>query len=124
MRILYYDCFSGISGDMNLGALVDLGVPGNYLLKELKKLNVSNEYNIHIEKGTKQGITGTSVKVYDMNELHGHEHNHEHSHGSRNYNDIKELISNSEINSNVKKISLKIFDEVAKAEAKVHNKNF
>ena len=57
-----------------------------------------------------------------MNELHGHEHNHEHSHGSRNYNDIKELISNSEINSNVKKISLKIFDEVAKAEAKVHNK--
>lgn len=132
---------------MNLGALVDLGVPGDYLLKELKKLNVSNEYNIHIEKGTKQGITGTSVKVYDMNELHEHnhnhehehehnhehshehehshnhdEHNHEHSHGSRNYNDIKELINNSEINSNVKKISLKIFDEVAKAEAKVHNK--
>ena len=60
-------------------------------IKELKKLNVSNEYNIHIEKGTKQGITGTRVKVYDMNELHGHEHehNHEHSHGSRNYNDIK-----------------------------------
>ena len=39
MRILYYDCFSGISGDMNLGALVDLGVPGDYLLKELKKLS-------------------------------------------------------------------------------------
>lgn len=120
MRILYYDCFSGISGDMNLGALVDLGVPGDYLLKELKKLNVSNEYNIHIEKGTKQGITGTSVKVYDINE--SHIHTHEHNHGSRNYNDIKELINNSEINSNVKKISLKIFDEVANAEAKVHNK--
>lgn len=105
---------------MNLGALVDLGVPGDYLLKELKKLNVSNEYNIHIEKGTKQGITGTSVKVYDINE--SHIHTHEHNHGSRNYNDIKELINNSEINSNVKKISLKIFDEVANAEAKVHNK--
>lgn len=150
---------------MNLGALVDLGVPGDYLLKELKKLNVSNEYNIHIEKGTKQGITGTSVKVHDMNEVHSHtheyenheeghkhchgeEHCHEHSHignvqsnkeshehnhegihnhrenhhGTRNYKDIKELIAASELNSNVKKISLKIFDEVAKAEAKVHNK--
>lgn len=144
MRVLYYDCFSGISGDMNLGALVDLGVPGDYLLKELKKLNVSNEYDIHIEKGTKQGITGTSVKVHDMNEVHRHthecknndkehsheihEHNHaihnhdENHHGTRNYRDIKELIGASELNSNVKKISLKIFDEVAKAEANVHNK--
>ncbi len=123
---------------MNLGALVDLGVSGDYLLKELEKLNVSEEYHIHIEKKIKQGITGTSVKVHDMNGEeynHSHEHNihkeiKEHSqeksynhHGSRNYKDIKELITVSELNSNVKKISIKIFDEVAKAESKVHNKS-
>ena len=141
---------------MNLGALVDLGVPSDYLLRELEKLNVNSEYKIHIEKGTKQGITGTKVSVlvtkehseiekdrYLYGEVHEHnheqhehsheEHNHEnhehsnevhkHSHGNRNYRDIKELIQSSELNQNIQKISLKIFDEVAKAESKVHNKS-
>ena len=40
MRILIYDCYSGISGDMNLGAMIDLGVEETYLLKELNKLNL------------------------------------------------------------------------------------
>ena len=40
MKVLYYDCFSGISGDMNLGAMVDLGVSPDYLLGELKKLDI------------------------------------------------------------------------------------
>lgn len=150
---------------MNLGALVDLGVPSEYLLKELEKLNVNNEYHIHIEKGTKQGITGTKATVYitkennheedkdkylygeihehsheeheHSHEGHGHSHedhehsheDHEHSHeghhhhGNRNYKNIKELILDSELNQNIKKISLKIFDEVGKAESKVHNKS-
>lgn len=107
---------------MNLGALVDLGVPGEYLLSQLEKLNVSKEYNIHIEQGVKQGITGTSVKVHDMNNEAHHDHSENHKHGNRNYEDIKKLILESSLSSNIKKISLKIFEEVAKAEANVHNK--
>lgn len=76
MRVLYYDCFCGISGDMNLGALIDLGVDKDYLLNEISKLNLSSEYEIKIEKALKSGISGTKVDVI----LKGHSHhNHEHS---------------------------------------------
>ncbi|WP_446899879.1 nickel pincer cofactor biosynthesis protein LarC [Clostridium sp. LBM24168] len=118
MKILYYDCFSGISGDMNLGAMVDIGVDGNYLVSELAKLNI-NEYNIVIKKNTKNGIAGTKVDVillYGSNS-HGDEH---HSH-HRNLHDIENIINSSKLNSKVKKISLEIFKKVAEAEAKVHN---
>ncbi|AGX42753.1 nickel pincer cofactor biosynthesis protein LarC [Clostridium saccharobutylicum] len=94
MKILYYDCFCGISGDMNLAALIDLGVPKEYLIKELSKLNLNSEYEIKIEKSAKLGITGTRVDVILNNELSNnahiqdkdlHEHNyeehvHNHSH--------------------------------------------
>ena len=50
MKILYYDCFCGISGDMNLAALLDLGVPKEYLIEEISKLNLNSEYEIKIEK--------------------------------------------------------------------------
>jgi len=63
MKILYYDCFCGISGDMNLAALIDLGVPKEYLMEELSKLNLNSEYEIKIEKSKKLGITGTRVDV-------------------------------------------------------------
>ncbi|AUM94018.1 MULTISPECIES: nickel pincer cofactor biosynthesis protein LarC [Clostridium] len=143
-RILYYDCFSGISGDMNLGALIDLGVDKEYLLKELAKLNINDEFKIKINKDARKGISGTKVDVilknsYDHNHDHehshecghghGHEHNHNHEHGHnhnhhhhRNLININKIIDNSELNNNVKKISKDIFLEVAKAEGKVHNK--
>lgn len=88
MKILYYDCFCGISGDMNLAALIDLGVPSEYLIQELLKLNLNSEYEIKIEKSAKLGITGTRVDVILNNELaHNthiseqalHEHTHDHS---------------------------------------------
>lgn len=50
MNILYFDCFSGISGDMTIGALLDLGVPEDYLLNELNKLSISNEFEINIKR--------------------------------------------------------------------------
>ncbi|MHB9942352.1 TIGR00299 family protein [Clostridium sporogenes] len=143
-RILYYDCFSGISGDMNLGALIDLGVDKEYLLKELAKLNINDEFEIKINKDARKGISGTKVDVILKNSYehnhdheyshecghgHGHEHNHNHEHGHnhnhhhhRNLININKIIDNSELNNDVKKISKDIFLEVAKAEGKVHNK--
>ncbi|GAE00533.1 hypothetical protein CBO05C_0223 [Clostridium botulinum B str. Osaka05] len=134
-RILYYDCFSGISGDMNLGALIDLGVDKEYLLKELAKLNINDEFEIKINKDARKGISGTKVDVilknsYEHNHEqehshecgHEHNHNHDHDHNHRNLININKIIDNSELNNNVKKISKDIFLEVAKAEGKVHNK--
>ncbi|WPC43683.1 nickel pincer cofactor biosynthesis protein LarC [Clostridium sp. JS66] len=86
MKILYYDCFCGISGDMNLSALIDLGVPKEYLIQELSKLNLDSEYEIKVENSAKLGITGTRVDVILKNGTHSSEqvlhveHNHEHSH--------------------------------------------
>ncbi|MFA9397249.1 MAG: nickel pincer cofactor biosynthesis protein LarC [Clostridiaceae bacterium] len=108
--ILYYDCFSGISGDMNLGALLDLGVDKYYLLENLKKLDIDG-YSIDIKKDDKQGILATNVSVNCIEE-----------HVHRNYKNIKEIINKSRLNENIKKISIDIFTEVAKAEASVHKK--
>lgn len=135
MKILFYECFSGISGDLNLGAMLDLGVDINYLSKELAKLGISDEYTLNQSVGQKMGIHGTRVEVI----LHNQEkkiklHNPKkskiilnsaqdgYSHG-RNYFDIRNLIKNSELNENVKEISLQIFEKIATAEAKVHNQN-
>jgi len=116
MKILYYDCFCGISGDMNLAALIDLGVPKEYLIQELSKINLNSEYVIKIEKSVKLGITGTRVDVI----LNSHVHNHDHHH--RNLKDIEEIINSSDLSDKVKKLSLDMFMKVAKAEAKVHGK--
>lgn len=91
MRILYYDCFSGISGDMNLGAMLDLGVDKDYLIKELEKLNLSGEYEIKVTKDSRKGINGTKVDVVLLNEIHEHHHEqpcsneHEHSHENEHH---------------------------------------
>lgn len=112
MRTLYYECFSGISGDMNLGALVDAGVDSKYLLKELSKLNLDDEFKIEINKASRKGITGTKVDVIIK-----------HSHHHRNFKDIENIICGSDVNNKVKELSLKIFMKVAQAEAKIHEKS-
>ncbi|MBN2539528.1 MAG: nickel pincer cofactor biosynthesis protein LarC [Deltaproteobacteria bacterium] len=112
--ILYYDCFSGISGDMNLGAMVDLGVDGEYLKEELKKLNLHG-YRLKIYEASRKDITGTKVDVL-LDRYHDHlDH--------RNLFDIKKIIDGSGLNARVKRLSLEIFMKVAKAEAKVHGKS-
>jgi pyridinium-3,5-bisthiocarboxylic acid mononucleotide nickel chelatase len=68
MRILYFDCFSGISGDMTVGALLDLGVPQEHLLLNLNKLGISDEYEIVIKKSLKSGIEGTEFDVILLND--------------------------------------------------------
>lgn len=143
MKILYFDCFSGISGDMALGALLDAGLDEKKFLNELAKLNL-DEYEIKIEKGIKRGITGKNVIVNIKNSCshehshasnsnqkheheHGHSHGHEHSHShsgkggrQRNYAQIKSLIENSSISDNAKSLAIKMFENLAKAEGKIH----
>ncbi|CDF58764.1 nickel pincer cofactor biosynthesis protein LarC [Thermobrachium celere] len=110
MRTLYFDCFSGISGDMAVGALLDLGVSKEYLLEELKKLNIDEEYRIDIKKVRKSGIDATQFDVILT----------EHRHHSRNLFDIEGIIDKSDLSKGVKVLSKKIFRIVAEAEAKVH----
>ncbi len=186
--ILYFDINSGISGDMTIASLLDLGVDEEKFLRELNKLNLKG-YEIEISTLQKNGITAKDFKVIledeshpdqiasehqhghshhqdsdhhhheggcngcgnhdhaDTNHSHSqseHDHSHEahshdhsdHSHGDghshshssgtedhhRNFNDIKELINQSDLSQKVKDLSIDIFAEVAEAEAKVHNK--
>lgn len=110
MKILYYDCFSGISGDMNLGAMIDLGIDKAYLLNELNKLNMKG-WELVVEKDQRHGITGTKVTVKQTR--------HEHAH--RHLSDIEKIINNSSLAPEDKELSRKIFMKIGQAEAKVHN---
>ena len=133
MRTLYFDCSSGISGNMTLGALLEIVGDDNYLLDELKKLNVDG-YKIEISKKIKNGITGKYVDVIlehehehnDHDHHHGHEHTHDHEHHHhehRNLHDVYEIIEKSSIDEKSKELAKRIFLRVAKAESKVHNKS-
>ena len=118
MRVLYYDCFSGISGDMNLGALLDLGVEEAYLKQELSKLSLDHAFKLEIQKASKKGISGTRVDVKLTPTWHLSAHHHEH----RTFKDIEALINTSTLSEQIKKRSLKMFWEVALAEGKIHGK--
>jgi pyridinium-3,5-bisthiocarboxylic acid mononucleotide nickel chelatase len=109
MKIIGYDCFSGISGDMNLGAMIDLGVDTKYLIDELNKLNLPG-WELLVQKDQRHGITGTKVTVNQTR--------HEHAH--RHLSDIEKIIKDSTLDSKTKELSGKIFMKIAQAEAKVH----
>ena len=111
MRILYYDCFAGISGDMNLGALIDLGVDPDFLIIELQRLNISG-FHLDIQKDIRRGISGTKATVIIENQ---------ESEKHRHLRHVEELINQSSLSEDVKSLSLKIFDLIAVAEGKVHN---
>ncbi|MFA5015211.1 MAG: nickel pincer cofactor biosynthesis protein LarC [Actinomycetota bacterium] len=108
-KILYIDCFSGISGDMMVGALCDLGVDLLFLRNELKKLDI-NGYDIDC-KEIKAGSIKT--KKFTVN-LTG-------SQPYRNFEDIKKMIGESSLDKEIKKISLDIFHLIAEAEAVIHD---
>jgi uncharacterized protein (TIGR00299 family) protein len=109
MKILYYDCFSGISGDMNLGAMIDLGIEEEYLTNELSKLNIAG-WKLEVTKDQRHGIKGTRVSVKQTR--------HEHAH--RHLSDIEKIIDRSDLDEKTKSLSKKIFMKVAVAEAAVH----
>ena len=124
MKTLYFDCSSGISGNMTLGALLEIIGDEKYLLEEIKKLNIDG-YKIEISKKVKNGITGIYVDVILEHEHHHHDHNHDehqHHHEHRNLNDVNTIIDNSSLEDKTKELAKRIFLRVAKAESKVHNK--
>lgn len=110
-KILYFDCISGISGDMILAALLDMGIDKDKFLKELSKLNLDDEFEFSSYRKNVNGIEGTHVDIILKNK-------HDHTH--RNLKDIYKIIENSKITDKVKFMSKDIFMEIAMAEAKVH----
>ena len=80
MKILYYDCFAGISGDMNLAAMIDLGVSPDYLKAELAKLSIDDEFALQCQPEKCSGIQGMQVHVHLNGQQHGHSHVHDHNH--------------------------------------------
>lgn len=109
MSVAYFDCFSGIAGDMVLGAFLDAGMPLAHLKKELKKLKVDG-YRLKIVK-QKSSVGGTNlhVEISDCKR-------------AENYQNIKRLIEKSRLSKKIKKVSIEILTNLAKAEAKVHRK--
>lgn len=169
---LYFEMYSGIAGDMTIGALLDLGASKENLEAGIKSLGLS-DYDLVFERVKKNGIDAYNFDVilaghnhhhhhnhhhehvhchvhtledghthnhehchdhdhhdngHDHCHCHedGHSHSHEHSHGHihshvhRNLNDIKKIINSSDLNENIKKNALGIFDIIADAEAKAH----
>ncbi|MBI5747975.1 MAG: nickel pincer cofactor biosynthesis protein LarC [Nitrospinae bacterium] len=110
MKILYFDCFSGISGDMVLGAMADAGVDIKSIKKELKKLAMEG-YDLKVSKVKRKGIKGTKVDVVVDKKKHFHH---------TSYKDIKRMIERSRLSKKIKEDSLRIFKNIAEAEAKIH----
>ena len=109
-KILYYDASCGISGDMNLGALVGLGVDFGYLCAELDKLNLRGEFRLERKNVLKNGIAATKIDVVP---LKSQPH-------ARSYADIKQILESSNLSQSCKQRAGAIFRTIAQAEAKVH----
>jgi uncharacterized protein (TIGR00299 family) protein len=106
--LAYFDCFSGISGDMTLGALIDLGVPVDWLQNELSRLPLSG-YQLSAAPVMRNGIRASGVRVEIQEGGH-----------SRNYKKIKLLLEDCLFSDTVKLQSLTIFEKLARAEAAIH----
>lgn len=126
MKSIYLDAFSGISGNMLLGAFLHAGLPQKHLEEELRKLAIEDEYNLDIKEADRNGIkcvhmdvslTGRSVRPFHISKEH-HDHHHDH----RTFKTIRNMIENSALSPFVKEKSVKIFKVLAEAEGKVHGK--
>ncbi|MEW6161920.1 MAG: nickel pincer cofactor biosynthesis protein LarC [Nitrospirota bacterium] len=115
MKIAYFDCFSGISGDMCLGAIVDAGVPLKKLEGELKKIPVKG-YEVHAKKVKRAGFSSTKVDVIQSSKLKVK--------SSKNWKDIEKIIKTSLLPKEIKQKGLGIFRKLFEAEAKVHGEAF
>ena len=111
MKILYYDCFAGISGAMNLGAMIDIGVSSVFLSEELKKINQQG-YELCVSREQHRGIAGTRVEVVlaGQNRQYGE---------CLNLAEVETIIRRSSLSDRVKSMSLNIFGIIAQAQAQI-----
>jgi hypothetical protein len=109
MRTAYFDCFSGASGDMILGALIDAGLSPQRLREELKRLRIPTVH-LKVRKVLKKGISGTQVIVEGRNEKRSH----------RNLKEVLRIVRRSRVETEVKEKSEEIFKRIASVEAKIH----
>ncbi|HVI09852.1 MAG TPA: nickel pincer cofactor biosynthesis protein LarC [Candidatus Binatia bacterium] len=153
MRIAYLECFSGVSGDMFLGALIDAGVPAALLEQTVAALNIGAR--LEVSRVSRSGISATKVDVWvdgekDMpreeywqkqeakphahahehHREHDHEHDHAHAHDhahdydhGRGLKEILQIISAASISESAKKTAITIFEHLGAAEAKIHSTN-
>ncbi len=119
MKCLYLDCVGGISGDMLLGALIDLGLDIRMLRRELAKLKL-DEFEVSARHGQRQGITGTKFDVTLREHDSHHHHGHDHEHHGRSFHDIQRLIETSKLAAEVKRRAIGAFRRLAVAEGKIH----
>ncbi len=142
MKTLYLECNSGISGDMTVAALLDLGASESALRAGLDSLDLEG-YDINITRVNKSGISACSFDVtlhghehkhghheHEHDHKHDHDHHHEHdcehdhghahSHEHRGIKEINAIIDGSGVSVKAKALAKKIFGIVAKAEGKVH----
>ena len=148
-KILYLECNSGISGDMTVGALLDLGADKEVLLKALESLKLEG-YHLHFGRTKKCGLDAYDFDVHleeeehvhnhETDHSHEHQHTHEHQHAHehvhthehqhthehhhahehRNLGDIYQIIDRLDSNEGVKAMAKRMFDIVAEAESKAH----
>lgn len=145
MRIAYLDCFSGISGDMFLGALIDTGVSPKLLEDTVAALNIGAR--LEISRVMRSGISATKVDVYANGEKdlpreifwekqeHQHDDSPDHTHSrdahtrdhhrgakhGRTLTEIRRIIEKTSISTNAKLTAIKIFEALGQAESEIHN---
>ncbi len=123
-KIAYLECVSGIAGDMCLGALVDLGVPLDYIIEQLQKLGIGSEYRLSAKKVHRQGQQATKVSVdliQESTRSHSHTHSDHTTHPpARHLPEIENLIKKAPLPDRVTAWSLAVFRQLAAAEGAVH----
>jgi pyridinium-3,5-bisthiocarboxylic acid mononucleotide nickel chelatase len=131
---LYLDCFSGASGDMLIGALIDCGLDFDLLRDELKKLGVGG-YELSLSRVDRSGISASKFDVllhshdhdheHHAHEHHPHEHHHHHHQHQedkhRSLSEIKRIIASSKLADGIKERAQTIFQRIGEAESKIHN---
>lgn len=148
-KTLYLECYSGISGDMTVAALLDLGADREVLKESLKSLPVGGfrteitrvkksgldacDFSVILEQdnhdhdmeylhGSEKSYTGHHEHSHEVNREHhhGHTHSHEHPHEYRGMKEITEIIQKSEMTVRAKKMAMRVFGILAQAESKAH----
>jgi pyridinium-3,5-bisthiocarboxylic acid mononucleotide nickel chelatase len=122
MKVAYLDAFSGLSGDMTVGALLDCGLDVTALERELAKLDLRG-YRVRRETRERSGIRATKFVLEIEDDHSPHRHSHGHSHGERSHRSfryIRELIRQSALAPRVCELALQVFVRLAEAEGKVH----